>query len=142
MIDFPITNLMDEAACLRWLEQYLHPTGWRCPRCGSTNRRLFRAGQAFPGYRCRDCDRYHTILTDTTFEKTRQRPSTLVLLLRGVCQGETTARLARELARSRQHTHTLRQRLHDNAHETAPMDQLTGTAFEADEVYQNAGEKK
>jgi hypothetical protein len=62
------------------------------------------------------------------------------VLLRGVCQGETTARLARELARSRQQTHPLRQRLHDNAHETAPMDQLTGTAFEADEGYQNAGE--
>jgi hypothetical protein len=64
------------------------------------------------------------------------------VLLRGVCHGETTARLARELALSRQQTHPLRQRLHDNANETAPMDQLTGTAFEADEGYQNAGEKQ
>lgn len=142
MLDFPISDLMDDTACLGWLERHLHPEGLICPGCGSTNRRLFRTTQAFPAYRCRQCDGYYTILTDTAFEKTRQRPATLVLLLRGVAQGETTARLSRELAMSYTQTLTLRQRLQDNANETAPMDLMAGTHFESDEVYQNAGEKK
>ena len=142
MIDFPITELMDDAACLLWLEQHLHPNGFRCPHCTSTNRRLFRASQAFPAYRCRDCDGYYTILTHTAFEKTRQRPATLLLLLRGVARGETTARLSRELAMSYNQLLTLRHRLQDNANQTAPMDEMEGSRFEADEVYVNAGEKR
>jgi hypothetical protein len=59
-----------------------------------------------------------------------------------VAQGETTARLSRELAMSYTQTLTLRQRLQDNANETAPMDLMAGTHFESDEVYQNAGKKK
>ena len=43
--------------------------------------------------------------------KTRQRPATLVLLLRGIAKGEPTARLARELGVSRKQLHTLRQRI-------------------------------
>jgi hypothetical protein len=76
------------------------------------------------------------------FEKTRQRPATLVLLLRGIAKGEPTARLARELAGSRKQLHTLRQRIQANLNETAPTDAMRGPAFEADELYQNAGGKK
>jgi hypothetical protein len=76
------------------------------------------------------------------FAKTRQRPATLVLLLRGMAKGEPTARLARELGLSRKQLHTLRQRIQANLNATAPTDVMTGTAFEADELYQNAGEKK
>jgi hypothetical protein len=81
-------------------------------------------------------------LTGTAFEKTRQSPATLVLLLRGITKGESTARLARELKLSRKQLHTLRQRLQTNLNETAPTDLMVGTTFEADELYQNAGEKK
>ena len=76
------------------------------------------------------------------FAKTRQRPATLVLLLRGIAKGEPTARLARELGLSRKQLHTLRQRVQSNLNETAPTGVMTGTAFEADELYQHAGEKK
>ena len=76
------------------------------------------------------------------FAKTHQAPATLVLLLRGIAKGEPTARLARELRVSRKQLHTLRQRLQANLNETAPTDVMPGTAFEADELYQNAGEKK
>jgi hypothetical protein len=82
------------------------------------------------------------LLTGTAFEKTRQSPATLVLLLRGVTKGESTARLARELGLSRKQVHTLRQRLQTNLNESAPSDLMEGTTFEADELYQNAGEKK
>jgi transposase-like protein len=111
MIDFPITELLDDSICLIWLERYLPPDGLRCPHCGRTERRLFRLQRHFPGYRCRTCGGYYTLLTGTAFAKTRQRPATLVLLLRAIATGETTARLARELGLSRKQVHTLRQRV-------------------------------
>jgi transposase-like protein len=142
MIDFPITELLDDSICTLWLERHLHPEGLRCPGCGSMERRLFRDQGHFPAYRCRGCRGYYTLLTGTAFAKTRQRPATLVLLLRGMAKGEPTARLARELGLSRKQLHTLRQRIQANLNATAPTDVMTGTAFEADELYQNAGEKK
>src|SRR4029434_8378188 len=101
MIDFPITDLLDDNICTNWLERHLHPEGLKCPYCGSPDRRLFREQGHFPAYRCRACDGYYTLLTATVFAKTRQRPVTLVLLLRGIAKGEPTARLARELGLSR-----------------------------------------
>jgi transposase-like protein len=142
MIDFPITELLDASICIIWLERHLHPEGFACPQCGSINRRLFRQQKYFDAYRCRDCDGYYTLLTGTAFEKTRQSPATLVLLLRGISKGESTARLARELGLSRKQMHTLRQRLQSNLNETAPTELMAGTTFEADELYQNAGGKK
>jgi transposase-like protein len=142
MIEFPIGELMDDSLCTLWLERYLHPQGLTCPHCGSCIQRLFRAQEHFPAYRCRACEGYYTLLTGTVFEKTRQRPATLVLLLRGIAKGEPTARLARELGLSRKQLHTLWQRIQTNLNATAPTDTMMGTAFEADELYQNAGEKK
>jgi hypothetical protein len=142
MIDFPITALLDESLCTLWLERHLRPNGVRCPHCVSTERRLFREQGYFPTYRCRTRHGYDTLLTGAVFEKTRQRPATLVLLLRGIAKGEPTARLARELAGSRKQLHPLRQRIQANLNETAPTDAMRGPAFEADELYQNAGEKK
>jgi transposase-like protein len=142
MIDFPITGLLDDSICTLWLERHLHPDGLRCPHCRSPERRLFRPQGHFPAYRCRACEGYYTLLTGTVFEKTRQRPATLVLLLRGIAKGEPTARLARELGLSRKQLHTLRQRIQTRLNATAPTDVMAGTAFEADELYQNAGEKK
>jgi transposase-like protein len=141
MIDFPITELLDDSASLIWLEQHLHPEGLHCPPCRSVARRLFRAQGHFPAYRCRACDGYYTLLTRTVFAKTRQRPANLVLLLRGVAKGEPTACLARELGLSRQQLHTLRQRIQANLNATAPTGVMPGTTFEADELYQHAGEQ-
>jgi transposase-like protein len=142
MITFPITELLDDSLCLIWLERHLQPDGFVCPHCGSSKRRLFRQQGHFPAYRCRDCDGYYTLVSGTVFEKTRQRPSTLVLLLRGLAKGESTQRLASDLGISRRQLHTLRQRIQTNLNDNAPTDLMQGTAFEADELYQNAGEKK
>jgi transposase-like protein len=133
---------LDDSICTQWLERSLHPGGLRCPECGHAERRLFRAQGYFPAYRCRACEGYYTLLTGTVFAKTRQRPATLVLLLRGIAKGEPTARLARELGRSRKQLHTLRRRIQANLDATAPTAVMVGTAFEADELYHNAGEKK
>jgi transposase-like protein len=142
MIDLPIGELLDDRICLIWLERHLHVDGFRCPRCGRTERRLCRAQGHFPAYRCRACDGDYTLLTGTVFEKTRPRPATLGLRLRGVAKGEPTARLARELGLSRKPLHTLRQRLQAHLTATVPTDVMAGTAFEADERYQHAGEQK
>ena len=114
MIDFPLDGLMDESACLTWLETHLHPEGLTCPRCGSTNRRAAKQGGCFPAFRCKACDRYPPILTATALAKTRQKPSTLVLVLPGISKGETTARLSREMGLSGKQRTTIRQRLQCN----------------------------
>lgn len=142
MIDFPITELLSDTECVSWLERFLHPDGLVCPHCGSVERRLFREQGYFPAYRCQDCDGYYTLLSDTVFEKTRQRPATLVLLLRGIAKGESSARLSRELGIGRKRVMQLRQRIQNNLYETLPTAKMQGQTFEADELYQNAGEKR
>jgi transposase-like protein len=141
MLDFPIDDLLDSAACLEWLERHLHPEGMRCPRCGAPERRPARRAAAFPAYRCKQCDRFYTVLTGTCFAKTRQTPAKLVLILRGIAKGESAARLSRELGLSRRQMHTLRQRVQRNLYESLPTTPMSDPVVEADELYQNAGEK-
>jgi transposase-like protein len=122
MPDFSIIDVPDDGRCVQWLERHFHPAGLACPRCGSTNRRKFRPQQQFPAYRCRACDGYYTALTGTIFEKTRQRPAVLVLLLRGIAKGESAAALARELGMSRQQVLALRQRIQTQQNDTTEAD--------------------
>src|SRR5258708_35568244 len=138
MIDFPITDLLSDAECVRWLEAFLHPEGLVCPHCGSAERRLFREQGPFPAYRCLACDGYYTLLSDTVFEKTRQRPATLVLLLRGIAKGESSARLAREVCIGRKRGMQLRHTIQTNLYETLPSLVMDGQTFDADARYQNA----
>jgi transposase-like protein len=143
MIDFPITDLLNDELSLHWLEQHLHPEGLCCPHCQSQQRRIARKNKHYPAYRCLECDGYYSLFSDTIFEKTRQSPSTLVLLLRGVAQGETTARLSRELSMSYQQVLTLRQRIQENLYEKLPTDILEEEReVEVDELFHNAGEKR
>jgi transposase-like protein len=142
MIDFPIDDLLDDTACLLWLERHLHPKGLRCPRCGSQDRRPAQRAAVFPAYRCQQCDRFYTVLTGSCFAKTHQTPAKLVLILRGIAKGESTARLARELGLCRRQMHTLRQRVQGNLYESLPTTPLPDPVVEADELYQNAGEKR
>jgi transposase-like protein len=135
MIDFPIDELLDEQASVAWLGRYLDPEGLKCPRCGSSQRRVARRLGALTAYRCKECDRYHSILTGTVFEKTRQPPSKIVLLLRGIAKGESTACLARELDLGRARVHQLRQGVQTNLYQTRPTGWLSEPLFEADELY-------
>jgi transposase-like protein len=143
MIDFPIDELMDDEACTAWLEKHLHPEGLRCPHCASPDRRVSRRSGRFLGYRCLACNRYFTLLSGTPFAATRQTPAKLVLILRGISKGETTARLARELELSRKRMHYLRKSIQTNLFDTLERNVLEDEVlFEADEVYINAGEKR
>jgi transposase-like protein len=128
MIDFPMTDSLDDAACVTWLEQHLHPTGLLCPRCQSSERRLFRQHPFFPTYRCRLCQRTYTILTSSMFAKTRQPPATIVMLLRGIANGESTARRSRELDFDRKRLGKLRQQIQANLYDTLPGELMSGTA--------------
>jgi transposase-like protein len=132
MIDFPIAELLDASISLIWLERHLHPAGFTYSHCGSPKRRVFHAHGHIPGYRCRACDGYYTLLTGTVFEKTRQSPAMRVLLLRGIAKGEQTVYLTPELGLSRKQVHTLRQRVQGNLNQTAPTRPMASTTFEAD----------
>jgi hypothetical protein len=64
------------------------------------------------------------------------------MLLHGIAKGESTARLSRERDLDRKRRGSLRQQIQTNLYDTLPGSLMSGTAFEADELYQNAGEKK
>ena len=142
MLDFPMTDLLDDHRCTNGLERHLPPEGWTCPHCGRLERRRFRHQGHVPAYRCRVCYGSDTLRTGTVFAKPHQPPATLVLLRRGRATGASTARLARELRLSRTQLPTLRQRLPTTLHVSAPTTAMTGTVFEADERYHHAGEKR
>ena len=143
-MDFPITDLMDDDACYARLVEWLHPDGLACPRCG-TRQGLWvhRRGRApVLDYRCSACGRVFNAFTGTALHGLRRRPRDLVLILRGIAQGVPTAQLARELGCDRSELLALRHRLQESAfagRHRLPLDDAT---FEADEMDQNAGEKR
>ena len=134
---------MDEDACYQKIVAILHPDGSACPRCRSRDgfRVHRRTRDPVLDYRCA-CGRASNAFTQAVFHETHRRPSEILLILRGIAQGTTTARLARELKRHRQHLLRLRHRLRDAALEAADPLPLDDSEVEADEMYQNAGEKR
>ncbi len=142
-MDFPLTELMDQHACYARLVQALHPDGIACPRCGGDRFGVHRRHrEPVIDYRCRDCRRVFNAFTGTALQKTSRSPAALVLILRGVAQGVSTARLARELDCDRMKLLQLRHKLQEHA--TAGLDPavLPDAVVEADECSVNAGEKR
>ena len=66
----------------------------------------------------------------------------MVLIVRGIAQGVPTAQLARELECDRSELLNLRHRLQDLAFRNRDRMPLDDEVLEADEAYQNAGEKR
>lgn len=143
-MDFPIAEFMDEDSCYEKLVDLLHPEGLACPRCHARDGlRVHRRHRApVLDYRCDACGRVFNAFTGTAFHKTHRRPSEILLILRGIAQGETTAPLARARDRHRQHLLKLRHRLQEAALKAADPLPLDDTAVEADEMDQNAGEQR
>ena len=142
-MDFPLTELMDQDACYARIVEALHPDGLACPRCGGDRFGVHRRHrEPVLDYRCRDCHRVFNAFTGTALQKTSRSPAALVLILRGIAQGATTARLARELDCDRMKLLQLRHKLQEHA--TAGLDPavLPDAVAEADECYVNAGEKR
>jgi transposase-like protein len=143
-MDFPISELMDEDACYAKLLSWLHPDGLACPRCGTRDRLGVHRRHRAPvlDYRCAACKRVFNAFTGTLLQGTQRRPIALVLILRGVAQGASTARLARELGCDRRELLDFRHRLQHAAWLFRDQGRLEDPVVEADEMYQNAGEKR
>jgi transposase-like protein len=144
-MDFPILELMDNEACYQFLVNTLHPDGLHCPACRRDDALSVHDRHRPPvfDYRCRHCGVVFNAYTGTPLQKTHRSPVQLVLILRGICQGTPTAQLARELGCDRKHLLTLRHRLQGLALQAAQqMGPVTGSTTEADEMFQNAGEKR
>jgi transposase-like protein len=143
-MDFPISELMDEDACYAKLLSWLHPDGLSCPRCGARDRLGVHRRHRAPvlDYRCTACKRVFNAFTGTLLQGTQRRPVALVLILRGVAQGASTARLARELGCDRRELLDFRHRLQHAAWLFRDQGRLEDPVVEADEMYQNAGEKR
>src|SRR5512147_2890674 len=142
-MDFPIAEYMDEDACYEKLVDVLHPDGLACPRCGGRDGLKVHRRHRAPvlDYRCSDCGRVFNAFTGTAFHKTHRRPSEIGLILHGIAHGAPTAQLARVLRRNRPHLLALRHRLQELATWARPHGPLLDAVVEADEMYQNAGEK-
>ena len=123
MIAFPIGDLLCEQACYDFLLKRLHPKGMRCAK-----------GHALPA-NATPHDRHRPPIFD-------YRCSQIVQILRGFAQGAPTLHLAREIGIDRV---TLLQRRHRmQGVLAAARDKIPSFAgvVEADELYQNAGEKR
>jgi transposase-like protein len=142
-MDFPLTGLMDQDACYARLVEALHPDGLACPRCGGDRLGVHRRHrEPVIDYRCRGCRRVFNAYTGTALQKTSRSPAALVLILRGVAQGVSTARLARELGCDRMKLLQLRHKLQEQAAAGLDPAPLPDAVVEADECYVNAGEKR
>lgn len=143
-MDFPITDLMDEDACYAKLVEWLHPDGFACPRCHQADRMAVHRRRRPPvlDYRCGHCKRVFNAFTDTALHGVKRGPVELVLIVRGIAQGVPTAQLARELECDRSELLNLRHRLQDLAFRNRDRMPLDDEVLEADEAYQNAGEKR
>jgi len=143
-MDFPIADLMDEGACYAKLVEWLHPDGLTCPRCQCSDGMKVHRRNREPvvDYRCGRCKCVFNAFTGTVLQGTKRRPAPLVLILRGFAQGVPTARLARELECDRVELLRFRHRLQDLAFWNRDHTPLDDKVLEADEAYQNAGEKR
>jgi transposase-like protein len=144
-MDFPIRDLMDDQRCYDKLLDILHPEGLRCPQCHAADQLGVQDRHREPvlDYRCRQCGRVFNLFTGTVLAGTRRSVVDLLLILRGVAQGVSTAQLARELACSYPMLLQLRHRLQGlvKARSDEPRPPLPDAAAEGDEMFQNAGEK-
>jgi len=144
MLRFPLTELLDAGECYAYLLRVLHPDGLQCPRGHPLP--LLQAPQQrhrapILDYRCRTCGCVFNLFTATLWHGTRYSCRTLVLLSRGFVQGTPTLQLAEELhldyGTLLRHRHDFQALAWAHREQTPLPDGVT----EADEMFQNAGEK-
>ena len=144
-MDFPIIDLIDEEQATAWLLKHFHPEGLHCPHCGADVKEARLFGRTRRShlqiYRCLSCEGVYNLYSGTVFQQKQLTPPQAVLLLRGVCQGVPSAKLARELGLDRQTVMSLRRVLQSHAEAMQPRSALPDTHTETDEMFQNAGEK-
>jgi len=92
-------------------------------------------------YRCRVCGNVFNLFTNTVWEGTHYDGTTIVLVMRGFVQGTPTLQLAEELDLDYDTLLKRRHQIQQLALEHKPTDSLPDDVAEADEMFQNAGEK-
>lgn len=145
-MEFPITDLLDYESSVSWITEYFHPGGFKCPGCGASidQAREFRRTRRsqLVVYRCRQCDKAYNLYTGTIFQQTHLTPMQVVLLMRGICKGESSKELAAELELNYFTVLSLRHAAQANAEKAQPETCLPDEHTETDEMFQNAGEKR
>ena len=145
-MDFPIIDLLDDEQSIVWLEQYFHPHGLACPHCHAprADARFFRinSGSGLPVWRCHRCQGSYHLYSGTSFAGSQLAPVHVVLLVRGVLQGQPRAHLARDIGLTEKTVLKWRHRLQARAEDLQPETPLPDRATESDEMFQNAGEKR
>ncbi len=144
-MDFPIQDLLDKQRCYDKLLEILHPEGLSCPQCHAQEKLGVHDRHRDPvlDFQCGHCGRVFNLFTATALAGTRRSVVDILLILRGVAQGVSTAQLARELGCSYAMLLQLRHRLQGGVQDRLdePRPPLDDAAAEADEMFQNAGEK-
>lgn len=145
-MEFPITELLDEENSVEWILKHFHPKGLKCPKCkqGIEQSRRFRRTQTseLEVHRCKHCGTIYNLYTGTVFQGSQWTARQIVLLMRGICKGETTRELAAELELNYKTVLTMRHRIQANAELEQPTTPLPDSHSETDEMFQNAGEKR
>ena len=145
-MEFPIIELLDYDSSVAWISKYFHPQGFKCPKCGAPNSkaRIFRETclSQLVVYRCNQCQTAYNLYTGTIFQQTHLTPMQVVLLMRGICKGESSMELAAELGLNYVTVLALRHAAQANAEKAQPDTALPDEHTETDEMFQNAGEKR
>lgn len=146
IMEFPITDLLDDERSTQWVSEHFHPNGFRCPKChaGTNDARHFRTTKRsqLVVYRCNKCETIYNLYTGTILQQCHLTPSQALLLIRGVLKGESSKQLASELGLNYQTVLSLRHKLQDRAKALQPETPLLDDETETDEMFQNAGEKR
>ena len=143
MIRFSTVGLMDEQKCYDYLIKILHPDGLCCPECKTPveQSKVHRRDRAPVLYvRC-SCTRIYNAFAGTLWEGTHHRCCVIVRILQGFAQGIPTLHLAKELGIDRKHLLERRHKIQALAAQACIREPLPDEVVEADEMYQNAGEK-
>lgn len=142
-MDFPLEELLDPQRCYDFMLPLLHPDGLRCPNGHPLAEcYVYKRGRApVLDYRCKTCGRCFNLFTGTLLQATKYTVVHIVQLLRGIAQGVPTAQLAREMGVDRKWLLVRRHQLQELARQALSRDPLPDCVVEADEMYQNAGEK-
>lgn len=145
-MEFPITELLDYESSVEWILEHFHPKGLHCPVCQKpvAQSREFRRTQKSEliVQRCYDCGTVYNLYTGTVFQGCYWTPMQVVLLMRGICKGETTREIAAELELNYKTVLTMRHKVQANAESEQPKTALPDLHSETDEMFQNAGEKR